>query len=533
MILVVNGSGGRAADRCNAPPRRQVAVRLDAHRHRRTHDRHAVSAAAVGGDRRWIAHHRSAVLLEHHANARNLQARAVGEDLADQLMTGGYVIDDAGEIRYSADAFAFGAPPPAEMRELKPLVGDYAGEGWMIMPGAGRMDLTGGEIIEDLAKQEEESSKVITDFMSSLSVDEDVAGVLVEEGFTTLEEIAYVPLEEMMTIEGFDEELAEELQNRAKEALDRQEAAHREARRELGVEDDLAELPHMTEAMLVTLGKAGLKTLDDVADLATDELIAKRREAPRRRNNNPDGPPMRRDRPQRNRNVTRREAGDLPRQDHDDDRHLGLGDIHALIEHAIGHEDGEPALGGVAAPPVVDIGHDLAPVGRRLQVRVQHPEAIDPPGAPGPQHLLVESANGGMVVVEIGDRAPGRHLAREVAVGRAGEPVGMAGHRHVVDGAVVEHHVQDHPHPSRVRGVQESCEAGVPAQLVGHGQMVLHRVGMGRDRIESGDTPARMDRIEHEDLDAQLPQLVEMADRAVERAVPVLYVLRHVDDDRA
>ncbi|MAK98832.1 MAG: transcription termination/antitermination protein NusA, partial [Citromicrobium sp.] len=53
------------------------------------------------------------------------------------------------------------------------------------------------------------------------------------------------------------------------------------------------------EAMLVTLGKAGLKTLDDVADLATDELIAKKREAPRRRNNNPDGPPMRRDRPQR------------------------------------------------------------------------------------------------------------------------------------------------------------------------------------------------------------------------------------------
>ena len=55
----------------------------------------------------------------------------------------------------------------------------------------------------------------------------------------------------------------------------------------------------MTEAMLVTLGKAGLKTLDDVADLATDELIAKKREAPRRRAPTPDGPPLRRDRPQR------------------------------------------------------------------------------------------------------------------------------------------------------------------------------------------------------------------------------------------
>ncbi|MBT8427471.1 MAG: transcription termination/antitermination protein NusA, partial [Erythrobacter sp.] len=103
---------------------------------------------------------------------------------------------------------------------------------------------------------------------------------------------------ELASIEGFDEELGEELQNRAKEALDRQEAAHREARRELGVEDDLAELPHLSEAMLVTLGMAGLKTLDDVADLATDELIAKKREAPRRRNN-ADGPPMRRDRPMR------------------------------------------------------------------------------------------------------------------------------------------------------------------------------------------------------------------------------------------
>ena len=99
--------------------------------------------------------------------------------------------------------------------------------------------------------------------------------------------------EELAAIEGFDEELAEELQSRAQEAIDRQEAAHREARRELGVEDALAELPHLTEAMLVTLGKAGLKTLDDVADLATDELIQKKREAPRRRNN-ADGPPMRR-----------------------------------------------------------------------------------------------------------------------------------------------------------------------------------------------------------------------------------------------
>src|SRR5205823_1849517 len=71
--------------------------------------------------------------------------------------------------------------------------------------------------------------------------------------------------------------------SRAVEALDRREAANREVRRALGVEDSLAEMPHLNEAMLVTLGKAGIKTLDDLADLATDELIAKKRPEQRRR----------------------------------------------------------------------------------------------------------------------------------------------------------------------------------------------------------------------------------------------------------
>ena len=97
----------------------------------------------------------------------------------------------------------------------------------------------------------------------------------------------------MAGIEGFDDELAEELQQRAREALDRQEEAHRKERRELGVEDSLAGIPHLTEQMLVVLGKAGIKTLDDLADLATDELIAKKREAPRRRGTET-GPPLRR-----------------------------------------------------------------------------------------------------------------------------------------------------------------------------------------------------------------------------------------------
>ncbi len=119
-------------------------------------------------------------------------------------------------------------------------------------------------------------------FQQELDVDETLAQLLVAEGFSELEEVAYVAAEDIAAIEGFDEELAAELQSRAVEALDRKEAAAREVRVGLGVEDALAELPHLTEAMLVTLGEAGIKTLDDLADLATDELIAKPRVDTRR-----------------------------------------------------------------------------------------------------------------------------------------------------------------------------------------------------------------------------------------------------------
>jgi N utilization substance protein A len=78
----------------------------------------------------------------------------------------------------------------------------------------------------------------------------------VAEGFSELEEVAYVALEEIAWIEGLDEELAEELQSRAPKRWNARKSRARE-RRELGVEDALAELPHLTEAMLVTLGKAG------------------------------------------------------------------------------------------------------------------------------------------------------------------------------------------------------------------------------------------------------------------------------------
>jgi N utilization substance protein A len=154
--------------------------------------------------------------------------------------------------------------------------------------------MTEDEASEKRQREFSERSKM---FEEELDVDETLSQLLVAEGFAELEEVAYVDMAELASIEGFDEELAEELQNRAKEALERQEEAYRAERRELGVEDALTEIPHLNEQMLVTLGKAGIKTLDDLADLATDELIAKKREAPRRRQNAEAGPPMRRDRP--------------------------------------------------------------------------------------------------------------------------------------------------------------------------------------------------------------------------------------------
>jgi len=153
--------------------------------------------------------------------------------------------------------------------------------------------MTEEESSEKRSKEFAERSKM---FEEELDVDETLSQLLVAEGFVELEEVAYVELAELASIEGFDDELAEELQSRAQEALQRQEETFRTARRELGVEDDLAEIPHLTEQMLVVLGRADIKTLDDLADLATDELIAKKREAPRRRKTE-DGPPQRR--PQR------------------------------------------------------------------------------------------------------------------------------------------------------------------------------------------------------------------------------------------
>ena len=111
-------------------------------------------------------------------------------------------------------------------------------------------------------------------FMGSLDVDETLALLLVGEGFRNLEEVAYVASEEFAGIEGFDMALVEELQSRAKEALEAVSLEADEKRTQLGVEDTLTTIEGLTLPMLATLGEASIKTLDDLGDLAADELTS-------------------------------------------------------------------------------------------------------------------------------------------------------------------------------------------------------------------------------------------------------------------
>jgi N utilization substance protein A len=138
--------------------------------------------------------------------------------------------------------------------------------------------LTGWDI--DILTEEEESRRRQEEtrtrsqlFIEALDVDDVIAHLLVAEGFTSLEQVAFVPVEEVTQIEGFDEDVAEELRARARsylEELDRQNDARR---RELGVSDDLTGIEGLTPTILVALGENQIKTLDDLGDLASDELI--------------------------------------------------------------------------------------------------------------------------------------------------------------------------------------------------------------------------------------------------------------------
>lgn len=109
-------------------------------------------------------------------------------------------------------------------------------------------------------------------FITALDVDEMLAQILVSEGFTTIEEIAYVNFQEIAEIEGFDEETAAEIQNRAKAYLETLENQLDKKRRELGVQNEVYEIPYITTAMLVAIGEDGVKTLEDFAGYAVDDL---------------------------------------------------------------------------------------------------------------------------------------------------------------------------------------------------------------------------------------------------------------------
>ncbi len=138
--------------------------------------------------------------------------------------------------------------------------------------------LTGWDIdilteAEESERRGEEMKTRSALFIEALDVDDVIAHLLVAEGFASVEEIAFTDVEELAQIEGFDEDVATELRDRALSYLERRDAELSEERKALGVTDDIANLEGFTPTMLVALGRAGVKTLDDLADLATDELI--------------------------------------------------------------------------------------------------------------------------------------------------------------------------------------------------------------------------------------------------------------------
>ena len=139
-------------------------------------------------------------------------------------------------------------------------------------------DLTGWiinvmSVDEAIEKQEAEAGEVIERFMTTLDIDEDIATVLVEEGFTTLEEIAYVPLEEMNAIEGFDEEISEELRARAKDALLTMAIASEEELDANEPAEDLLTMEGMDKHLAYVLASRGIVTMEDLAEQGVDDLL--------------------------------------------------------------------------------------------------------------------------------------------------------------------------------------------------------------------------------------------------------------------
>lgn len=138
--------------------------------------------------------------------------------------------------------------------------------------------LTGWDIdilteAEESARRAEEFKTRSSLFMEALDVDEVIAHLLVAEGFTKVEEIAEAEIDELNTIEGFTEDVAVELQNRATTWLEEIEKKLQAKQKELGIQSDLADFEGLTTQQVVKLGEAGVKSKDDLADLAADELV--------------------------------------------------------------------------------------------------------------------------------------------------------------------------------------------------------------------------------------------------------------------
>lgn len=126
---------------------------------------------------------------------------------------------------------------------------------------------------EAAEKQEQEAGSVVTNFMEQLDVDEDVAIVLLEEGFTSLEEIAYVPIDEMVAIEGFDIDIVEELRTRARNTITNRELADEANRSAQEPAEDLLTMDGMTTKLAYDLAAMGIITMEDLAEQAVDDII--------------------------------------------------------------------------------------------------------------------------------------------------------------------------------------------------------------------------------------------------------------------
>jgi len=138
--------------------------------------------------------------------------------------------------------------------------------------------LTGWDIdilteAEESERRQKEFAERTTIFMEALDVDEVVGQLLASEGFRSVEELTYVDVAELASIEGFDEDTAAEIQNRATSYLAKIEAELDARRAELGVSDDLLSIPGLTVAMMVKLGENEVKTIEDLAGCATDDLL--------------------------------------------------------------------------------------------------------------------------------------------------------------------------------------------------------------------------------------------------------------------